>query len=163
MWVMAVITSYSIHYTKLYDTGNYDLNKTYSFTLDKSAINAGGKLSLVVTHVSGNDISFASKETVGKEPVLKIEMSDVATWLTKEKTSMVKVSPNPFNDFIKINSAEIVKQVMIMDMTGKQMKQMDCNVNDLFISTVNLPVITSYSIHYTKLYDGSRHRSAVSR
>ena len=89
----------------------------------------------MVTHVNGNDISFASKES-GKAPKLTISLVDeVATNIDSEETTSVIVSPNPFKDFIQVKSNEEIIQVLIYDMTG------------------SVFVITSYSIHYTKLYE----------
>ncbi len=55
------------------NTANYAAGSTYTWALDESAI-AKGQVSLLVTHVSGNDISFASKEysNAALHPVLKI-------------------------------------------------------------------------------------------
>ncbi|GAB1857219.1 hypothetical protein MHTCC0001_20550 [Flavobacteriaceae bacterium MHTCC 0001] len=55
----------------------YSIGQTYTWNLDESSINGGGMLSLIVTHVSGNDISFASDENTNASlrPVLKITTS----------------------------------------------------------------------------------------
>ncbi len=42
--------------------GTYSSNNTYTWALSEGSINTGGRLSLVLTQTSGNDVAFASKE-----------------------------------------------------------------------------------------------------
>ena len=102
-------------------------------------MNAGGKLSLIVTHVSGNDISFASKETVGKEPVLKIETSDVATSIKEVKDLSVKVTPNPFDGFVRVSLNKNVGKVDVLSMSGKVLKTQNITSSEVTLSTSDLP------------------------
>ncbi|GAB4404612.1 MAG: hypothetical protein OHK0053_30210 [Microscillaceae bacterium] len=43
-------------------TGSFSLHQTYTWELDATQISTGGPLSLILEHLSGNDVAFASKE-----------------------------------------------------------------------------------------------------
>ncbi len=57
----------------------YALNQSYTWTLDPTQINGGGKLSLIVMATGGNDVSFASDENASKRPVLTITTTGNST------------------------------------------------------------------------------------
>ena len=46
---------------------SYNIGTTYTWDLDVTALTGGGNLSLIVTHTSGNDLAFGSKENAGNE------------------------------------------------------------------------------------------------
>ncbi|WP_109830298.1 carbohydrate-binding protein [Reichenbachiella versicolor] len=56
---------------------SYGIGNTYSWVLDQSAIQTGGVLTLVVSQISGGDVSFASDENSNSflKPVLTIRTS----------------------------------------------------------------------------------------
>ncbi len=55
-------------------TGNYSAQTTYSTSL--SGITAANLLTLIVTHVDGNDVSFKSKENAGATPQLTLTIEE---------------------------------------------------------------------------------------
>ncbi|NJO00956.1 MAG: hypothetical protein HC880_04005 [Bacteroidia bacterium] len=56
--------------------GNFNLGQTYTWNLDASQLSGGGALSLIMQHMSGNDVAFASKENRQVSiPKLIIEVS----------------------------------------------------------------------------------------
>ncbi len=61
-------------------SGTYAVGKTYNWDLDGALITGGGMLSLVVEHLLGNDVSFASKENGSSalHPVLTVKLAGEA-------------------------------------------------------------------------------------
>jgi len=113
----------------------YALATSYTFTLDASKLSVGGKLSLVVSHVSGNDVSFASKENNNLKPSLKISYS-VPTGNTNhlETNNEVKTYPNPFTDALFIDAHQTIQSITIYKLDGTRMYQ--CNDNTMSKQTI---------------------------
>ncbi len=53
--------------------------------------------------------------------------------------SALELYPNPVSDLMTIKAYNSIKQIAIFDITGKQIKKLDCNSNSVVISTNSMP------------------------
>ncbi|MFL1897192.1 G8 domain-containing protein [Aquimarina sp. 2-A2] len=102
---------------------SYTTNGTYIWNLDGLAV--GGKLSLIVEHTLGNDVSFWSKEGNKKpELVVTTNNSRQASILSTKGAENVKISmyPNPVkSDVLSIGGLENQKIfIQVFSLTGRR-------------------------------------------
>ncbi|OEK09409.1 hypothetical protein A8C32_11870 [Flavivirga aquatica] len=87
---------------------DYSLGTTYTWDLDNNKIPTNGIVSIIVSHVEGNDMAFASKENSTNVPQLEISYlptSSARTTLKKDiskNDNNVLAYPNPFNNELSV-------------------------------------------------------------
>lgn len=110
--------------------GTHTLGETLSWSLDASQISGGDNLSLVIRHVSGNDVAFASSENVAPAPKLIVTYEPVATGriasidAAKEdvrESFEARVYPNPFVNELNLILPydHAIEQVFVTDASGR--------------------------------------------
>ncbi|MCG8699317.1 MAG: sulfatase-like hydrolase/transferase, partial [Bacteroidales bacterium] len=97
----------------------YKIGSVYTWNLNTASLKGGGKVSLIVTQVSGNDVAFGSEENAAK-PVLEITYSGrpKMTESTHEITSL-EIFPNPTDGIFNISLIGHEKaSIKIINITG---------------------------------------------
>ncbi len=83
------------------------LDSTFTWNLSNVSVPTGGKLSLIVTHPSGNDVAFMSKEnsnTSGRPTlILKTDSDEDGNVAFNTKNASVYCYPNPFRSMVVVN------------------------------------------------------------
>ncbi|OEK08355.1 hypothetical protein A8C32_02580 [Flavivirga aquatica] len=124
----------------------YSVGTTYTWTLDANALTTGGKLSLIITQIDGNDVAFSSKEGTTTAPQLEItyESSGTSSKVLNTKAEIknldASIYPTPFNDELNIRfNKGSVQKVNIMNIHGQIVysKKLSKNTNQLKIESLN--------------------------
>ena len=144
-----VITSYSIHYTKLYEVlskiDGHLVDDAFTFGVGEAKVDAPSKGPRSI-----EDIVFFPEAAsrfpglVGQTIVLGGVIASILIWGSQNKNLIRK----------EISKVEAFHHAKFMTFTGiGLMLVFASNIAMLAIQSLRLDVITSYSIHYTKLYD----------
>ena len=131
---MGVITSYSIHYTKLYDLKDAE----------------AGRATIEASIVGISQIKASSQMTSDTISVLSDKILNIGKILAMIESVTDQTS------LLALNAAIISAQA---GEHGKGFSVVAKEIRELSDRTV----ITSYSIHYTKLYDLAAASSSISR
>ena len=176
-----VITSYSIHYTKLYDAS---ITRQYGGTglgltiCSRLAAKMGGEITLVSQPGQGSDFTFTwvpekiqrSQPAVADSEKVLIDYGnggepDFATLVVEDNVVNSKVielslKKNGISISKASNGVEALERLkqrhfdlIFMDIQMPEMDGLKCT-ETIRKEFQKDRVITSYSIHYTKLYDG---------
>jgi hypothetical protein len=97
----------------------YSTHQKYTWSLDGLAAN--GKVSLIVVHTSGNDVSFGSKETTSA-PKLIINKGQDATTSQNDKffSERIKIYPNPSDGLLRIDLMDLIAaSISIYNLEGR--------------------------------------------
>ena len=85
---------------------NYNTHKTYSWSLD--GLIADKKVSLIVVHASGNDVSFGSKESTFSPKLIVNKGNPFSTAQNEQPISNpIKIYPNPSNGVFSIDLMDL--------------------------------------------------------
>ena len=160
-WVarLTVITSYSIHYTKLYDTAA-DRQQRHAGGHGAADQRQGGCVALRGVEVgppafralimAGLDI----RDAAGDQNAVETRQHDVDVVMIAERGNDNRLARGAFGHRPDVFLACRMKAVFLdlLDASWDADQGMEGHGNTVII-TVPLSVITSYSIHYTKLYE----------
>ncbi len=133
---------------------SYAVGTAYTWALDATAINGGDNMSLIVSHTSGNDIAFATKENTVTGPQLVItytpNFNDNARVAAASQPRTVEVGdlqrasiyPNPVTSpqfTLDLQSYERSAMINIFDVAGKMIYQTVAEPSRLQLDTSILP------------------------
>ncbi len=112
-------------------SGIHALGQTKIWNLDVTNLSTGGELTLIVKQSNGNDVAFASDESL-KFPRLSITTNAGST---SKLTSTLKLSPNPAADIVQVSfksdtGKKIVNNLMIYDVYGRVVLSVPSNNAD---------------------------------
>ena len=137
----------------------YAIGSTYTWDLDASAINGGGNVSFVVTHTSGNDVAFATKENSATSPQLvltytpnynnyariaTVEQPEIKEVLQEKQAS---IYPNPVSGpqfTLDLERFESSATIHIFDTGGRLIYQTVAEPSQLRLDASILPASGMY-------------------
>ena len=107
-------------------SGTHSLGQTKTWNLDVGQISGGGMLTLIVKHVNGNDVAFASDETP-QAPQLTIITESLRTFeplLAFRITDQLSITPNPAVEETVISPKEpkTIVEIHVYDQIGRLVK-----------------------------------------
>ena len=157
--ITSVITSYSIHYTKLYESGSASLERAIDWAAER--MEAEGlqvtKLPVQVPHWVRGQESARLVDPV--ERPLSILGLGGSVGTPKGGITAPVIAVASFEDLEQLGRAEVEGKIVLYavpwmgyDKTVEYRTKGASRAAEL--GAVAALVITSYSIHYTKLYDG---------
>jgi uncharacterized protein YjdB len=137
-------------------TTTYSVGQTYTWSLSPSTLSGGGKLSLIITHTSGNDTSFGSDEsaTAALKPVLTIKTNASSAARTTQK-SLFDMYPNPADGkdiTLQFKENKEGVHIIVVDMTGRVVFE-KFSSEESFV--INKEKFRGEGIYYVKVYDSS--------
>ena len=148
---MAVITSYSIHYTKLYELPLEKLQNTFGEAPEK--LKEAGQL-LDAKPCDFGDVASKSAEaskqatTLIQKSLEAVSQGSRIAETNAEKLSQVAEKSLNIKDIVEeIDKASSAQAISIAQITQ--------GIEQISTVVQTNSVITSYSIHYTKLYEGT--------
>ena len=143
--------------------GTHSLGQIKTWNLDVSTLPNGGEITLIVTHSNGNDVAFASDETV-QAPQLVITTSgededdDVPGLFLRPEPSILSLSPNPAISevnvtFISPQGKKLTNDIFVYDALGRLVRTISTTEAELDGSfRLNVQSLES-GIYFIKTYD----------
>ncbi|MCG8697454.1 MAG: fibronectin type III domain-containing protein, partial [Bacteroidales bacterium] len=126
----------------------YKVGTVYTWNLNAASLNSGGKVSLVVTQVSGNDAAFGSKENAANKPVLEITYtSNRPKVATHEPMLSMDIYPNPSNGLFNVSlNNDNTALIKIINLAGEVVYQSEIQngLNSIDASSLNQGI---YLVH----------------
>ena len=153
--MLRVITSYSIHYTKLYESA-YSAEQTFYVNAVQEAP-AVPQLTAGAEGVLNGDSLLAWTACTDADPgdtvTYRVEVAasaDFASPVLTAQTAGVQIALSAFADYLDlVDGSAYVWRVAAVDNHGVA----STSAVGQFVYDTAMLVITSYSIHYTKLYE----------